>query len=95
MQYFSFPIGPSAYPTKTASGRVQPNLCFLHPERSTGHIVGSCVSEVWNIDALFLIPGWVRCKDHKKRAWTHYSELVFLHVVGSMGHAVHSGASVA
>jgi hypothetical protein len=53
------------------------------------------VSEVWNIDALFFIPGWVRCKDHKKRAWTHYSELVFLHVVGSMGHAVHSGASVA
>jgi hypothetical protein len=25
----------------------------------------------------------------KKHVWTHYDELVFLHLVGSMGHVVH------
>jgi hypothetical protein len=34
---------------------------------------------------------WARGGFHKKRARTHYSKLVFFHLVGSMGHVVHSG----
>jgi hypothetical protein len=32
--------------------------------------------------------GWGRCDFYKKRAGTHYAELVFLHLVGSTGHVV-------
>jgi hypothetical protein len=37
--------------------------------------------------------GWVLCDFQKKDAETHYTELLFLHRVGSTGDAVHSGAS--
>jgi hypothetical protein len=30
---------------------------------------------------------------NKKHTGTHYAELVFLHMVGYVGHVVHSGAS--
>jgi hypothetical protein len=36
---------------------------------------------------------WDRFRFHKKHARTSYDELVFLHPVGSMGHAVHFSAS--
>jgi hypothetical protein len=37
--------------------------------------------------------GWDRYGFDKKRAVTHYIELVFLHLVGSAGQVVHSVAS--
>jgi hypothetical protein len=35
---------------------------------------------------------WYRYGFHKKCGGTHYSTLVVLHLVGSTGHVVHSGA---
>jgi hypothetical protein len=37
--------------------------------------------------------GWARCDFHKKHAMTHYTELVFLYLMGSVGHVVHSDVS--
>jgi hypothetical protein len=45
--------------------------------------------------ALFFMLGWDQYGFDKKRAETRYIELLFLHSVGSGGHIVHSGASVA
>jgi hypothetical protein len=45
------------------------------------------------MDALIFMLGWHRYKFDKKHARTHYSELGFLHPVGSRGHVVHSGVS--
>jgi hypothetical protein len=37
--------------------------------------------------------GWDWYRFHKKRARTHYVNLVFLYLVGSAGHVVHFSAS--
>jgi hypothetical protein len=34
--------------------------------------------------------GWARCNFQKKGTWTHYAELVFLHLVGSVALVLHS-----
>jgi hypothetical protein len=39
--------------------------------------------------------GWERYGFNKKRARTHYVELMFLHPVGFVDHVVYSGASEA
>jgi hypothetical protein len=41
----------------------------------------------------FFILGWDEIRFDKKRAWTRYAEHVILHLVGFVGHVVHSSAS--
>jgi hypothetical protein len=51
-----------------------------------GHILHSGVQ---NIGVLCFMLDWDLHGFHKKRAGTRCAELVFLHLVGSMGHVVH------
>jgi hypothetical protein len=59
---------------------------------SVGLIVHSSVSLVPNVDALSFMLGWGWYGFHKKRTGTCYAELESWHLVGSVGHVVHSGA---
>jgi hypothetical protein len=54
-----------------------------------GHVVHSGASTAQIVDAPFFILGWDRYGYDKKR--THYAQLVFLHLVGYVGHIMHSG----
>jgi hypothetical protein len=60
---------------------------------SAGHIVHSGGSEARNVDTQFFMLRWDRNGFHKNCNGTRYVELLFLHLVGSVGDVVHFGAS--
>jgi hypothetical protein len=49
----------------------------MRPVQSVGHAVHSGASEAREFDTLFFMLGWDRYGFDKKRAMTHYTELVF------------------
>jgi hypothetical protein len=85
-------VGPVLVPQEAHWTRYT-KLVFLCPVRFGGHVVHSGVSGVRNINAIFFILRWARCRSHKKHAGTGYTEHVFLHSVRSGGHVAHSSAS--
>jgi hypothetical protein len=50
----------------------------------------SSASGAQNINAIFFMLGWARCRFHQKHTRTRYTKLVFFHPVRSVGHVVHS-----
>jgi hypothetical protein len=58
-----------------------------------GQVVHSGASGARIIDTLFFKLRWDRYGFDKKCIRTRYAELLFLYPVGSLSHAVHSGAS--
>jgi hypothetical protein len=53
------------------------------------------VTGAQNIDALFFMLVWARCGFQKKHSERHYVKLVFLYLMGSIGHILHYSASEA
>jgi hypothetical protein len=61
--------------------------------RSAAHVLHWGASGARNIDVLYFMLGWARCRSDKKHPTTYYGELVFLHSVRSAGHVVCSDVS--
>jgi hypothetical protein len=93
--FFMLGVGPLRIPQKMCKDTLCHTCFFLQLVGSAGQVVHSGVSGARKVEALFFIPGWDRYGFDKKYIGTHYSYLVFLHPVGSVGHFLHSGASEA
>jgi hypothetical protein len=62
---------------------------------SAGHVVHFSASGERIIDTIFFKVRWGRYGFDKKCFRRRYAELLFSHLVGSVGHVVHSDASSA
>jgi hypothetical protein len=91
--YFSCSGGSGTDSRRSVPGHVTPNLFFLHPVGSVGHVVHFGASGAQNVNTLFFMLWWAQCGIHKKHTGKCFVELVFLHPMGYVGHIVHSGVS--
>jgi hypothetical protein len=85
-------VGPVRFPQKAHRVRLRQTCVFASVVICGSRSAFRCVRGT-NIDTLFSILWWDRYEFHKKHAGTRYAELLFLHLVVSAGHVVHSGAS--
>jgi hypothetical protein len=83
-------VGPVQFPYKARPIRYA-KLVLFHAR--VGHVVHSGASGAQNMIALFFMLGWDQYGFDKKCVRIRFTELAFLHPVGSTGHKVHSDAS--
>jgi hypothetical protein len=90
MDYFACLGGPGVVSVKNAPGHDTPNQCFCLPWDLRVTCAFRCIQAAKHQRAIFHAR-LARCGFHRKRTRTHYTELVLLRSVESVGHVVDSG----
>jgi hypothetical protein len=92
MHYFSCSSGTSTDFIKSTPNMLR-RTCVWHPVGSSAHVVHSAASRTQKVNTQFFMLVWDQYRFQRKRVETRYTKLVFLYLVASMGHVVHSNAS--
>jgi hypothetical protein len=90
--YFSCSAGPGAIFIKSAPRHIAPNFCFYIWWDLWLYNAFRCIRATKHQRTFFLLR-WDQHGFDKKRTGTCYDELVFLHMVGSVGHVYYSSVS--
>jgi hypothetical protein len=85
-------MGPVLFPSKEHRDILRPSFVFASSGFSRSRSVFRCVRGA-KCDTLFSCYSGTDMDSIKNRTVTCYAELLFLHLVGSVGHVVHSSVS--